>query len=240
MKRRTRAVALCLGVLSLAGCRTAVDVSIESDDTAGGEIAVAVELDAEAVEVLGGPSVLELDDLNGTSWVVGELGPTDDGGYRVEALRTFTDERDLQAGFDELAGPGVFGDVVSVVDNGFARTDAELSVDASVTGDLAQFSDDALTETLDGLPLGYTAEELAFIGAGEPDSATMTLRVEAPGGEPDEAMFELDSGEAQSVTLTSTGSDRDDVALLLGAGGAVLAVLGVVLLGVVLIRHRAS
>lgn len=240
MIRGIRAVAFCLGVLSLTGCRTVVDVSIESDDTAGGRIGIAVELDAEAVEVLGGPDALELDDLEGTGWILSGSGPTEDGGFWVEAQRAFTDARDLQVGLDELAGPDIFDDVVSVVDNGFASTSAELSVGVSVTGDLEQFSDDALTDTLGGLPLGYTSEELAFIGAGEPGAATMTLRVEVPGGDPDEVTLELNSGEAQSATVTSTGGDRDEVALLMGIGGSVLAVLGMVLLGVVMKRRRSS
>ncbi|MCZ7627881.1 MAG: hypothetical protein M5U19_01730 [Microthrixaceae bacterium] len=153
---RVRVVALCLGMLSAVGCRTTVQVSIESDETAGGEIEVAVELDAEALEALGGSEAIETDDLDGTTWVMGRAGPTDGGGFRLEARRAFVGAQDLQAGLDELTGPGVFSDVVSVADHGFARTDSELSVAASVTGDLTQFSDGALTETLGGLPLGYT------------------------------------------------------------------------------------
>lgn len=236
--RMVRAVVLCLGVLSAVGCRTTVQVSIDSDDTAGGEIGVVVELDAEAVEALGGPGVIETDDLDGTTWIVGRTGSTHDGGYRLEARRAFVDAQDLQAGLDELTGPGVFSDVVSVVDHGFASTDSELSVAASVTGDPAQFSDEALTSTLGGLPLGYTPEELAFIGATDPGAATMTLRVQAPGGEPDDVTLDLSSGEAQSASVTSTGGDRDVGVLLLAAVGAVLTVLGSVLLGVALIRRR--
>ena len=239
MTRGVRVFLCCVAVLLLVGCRTTVEVDIRSDATAGGEIHVVVRLDAEAVEALGGSDVIKVDDLVRTNWVV-SAGPTGDGGYRLEAHRTFVDARDLQAGLDELTGPGVFSDVSSVVEHGFARTDSELSVAASFTGDLAQFSDDALTETLGGLPLGYTPEELADIGATEPGAATLRLRVQAPGGKPDEATLELSSGEPQSVSVTSTGSERDDAVVLLGAGGAALVLVGVVLSAVVLVRRRRN
>ncbi|MCZ7627882.1 MAG: hypothetical protein M5U19_01735 [Microthrixaceae bacterium] len=66
----------------------------------------------------------------------------------------------------------------------------------------------------------------------------MTVVVQVPGGEPDEVTLELGSGEAESASVTSTVSDRDLGALLSAVVGAVLAVLGLVLLGVLLVRRR--
>lgn len=237
MTSMARVVALCAFASMVLGCRSTVDVSIESDDTGGGSVTVTVELDSEAVDLLGGVDVLQYDDLEGTSWVVSDPEETSEGGYRITAERGFVDAGDLQAALEELAGPGVFSDVVSVVEHGFARTDAELSLDASVSGDPAQFSDEALTETLGGLPLGYTPEELAFIGATEPGAATMTIRVKAPGGEPDEVTLDLVSGKPQTATAASSGRHRNGGVLVLGGAGVLLASIGLLLLLTGLLRR---
>ncbi len=224
-----RALLASVCVFSLAGCRATVVVDIETDDDGAGAVVASVDLDAEALGILGGADTVVHGDLDGSRWTVEET-PLDGGGHRWVARRPFTDEEDLRAALVELAGPDTFGDVVSVVDHGFARTDSELSVEATITGDPAQFSDAALTETLGGLSVGYTPEELEFIGAAQPGSATLTLRVRAPGGAPDEVTFDPASGEPRTARATSIGTGRDIRALVvLGAGLALL--VAAVLLG---------
>lgn len=238
MTRSTWTVALCLGLLSLVSCRTTVDVSIAQEATGGGTVRVQVDLDAEAVEAVGGAEVFATDDLGGTRWSISEPESAEDGSLQLLATTGFSDAAELQVVLDEIAGAGMFSGVVSTVDHQFARTEAELSVDVSVTGELSQFSDDALTEVLGGLPLGYTPEELAFIGAEEPGAADMTVRVEAVDGQTDEVTLALNSGEPQTATVRSTGSSRDDGVLLLGGVGILLAFFGMVALVVALVRRR--
>ena len=95
--------------------------------------------------------------------------------------------------------------------------------------------DAALTELLGGLPLGYTPEELAFMGADRPDAATMVVEVSVPGGEVDSAELTLTSGEEQSASLSSVGEDSGTTAWVL-VGAAALLALGAVVLGLVSFR----
>lgn len=229
---------LVLASLLLVACRTTVEVRVEQDDSGGGTVVAAVELDREALEAVGGAEVIRLDDLSGTSWQVAEGAPAADGGWRIEASRGFTDAADLQAALDELTGPGTFSDVTSEVSRGFAVTEHELSMAVAVTGDFAQFSDEALTETLGGLPVGYTPDELALLGADQPGAATMVVTVSVPGGEADRAEFDLGSGVAQQDTIGSSSEDRDRSVYVLAALGAVCVVAGLVLGAVALARRR--
>lgn len=223
----------------LLGCRATLTVDIETHDDGAGEVVASVDLDAEALRIIGGEATVVTDDLEGTRWTI-EESSLDGGGHRWVARRSFSDADDLRAALGELAGPGVFGDVTSEVDHSFARTDSEVSVQATVTGDPAQFSDEALTDTLGGLAVGYTPEELEFIGAAQPGSAEMTLRVRAPGAAPDEVTFDLTSREPQTARATSVGTDRDLRALAAGAVGVVLLFIGSVLTVVVLVSRRRT
>lgn len=236
---RVSLVVLTTAVVALCGaCRTLVEVEVIQQATGGGTVRVQVDLDAGAAEAVGGAEAFVVDDLQGTRWSVAEPTEAGDGGLQLVATAGFSGAAELQEVLDELAGAGVFSGVVSTVRHEFARSEAELSVDVSVTGELSQFSDDALTEVLGGLPLGYTAEELAFMGAEEPGAADMTVRVEAVGGDPDEVTLGLNSGEPRKATVASANSDRDDGVLLLGGLGVLATLIGMVVLVVALVRRR--
>lgn len=240
LTRTTGLFAFVLASLLLAACRTTVEVDVAQDDSGGGTVTAAVELDREALEAAGGAEVLRLDDLEGTSWRVDEGAGATDGGWRVEATRPFTDAADLQAALDELAGPGTFTDVTSEVSRSFAMTEHDLSMEVAVTGELAQFSDEALTETLGGLPVGYTPDELALLGADQPGAATMVVTVSVPGGEPDRVEFDLASGDPQEGVLSSSSEERDSSVYVLAALGALAVVAGLALGSFAIVRRRRS
>ncbi len=234
------AVAVAVVTLVLAGCRTTVEVAIVADDSGGGTITATVVLDKEAFEVLGGQDVFVFDDLHDTAWGIPTGSSTDDGGYSLVAERTFTDAADLQDGLDELAGKGVFTNTKASVTHGFASSDAELSTDVSVTGSPAQFSDEALTEVLGGLSLGYTPEELSLVSGGKPLEATMKVSVDVPAGEPAQESFDLTSGEAQSQTVSSQGTRRDSGVIVLGSVGILVVLAGLAMLVVALVARNRS
>jgi hypothetical protein len=224
--------------LMLVGCRTTVDVAVVADDTGGGTVTATLVLDKEALEVLGGEDTLVFDDLKDTAWGIPSGRATDDGGYSLVAERAFTDAADLQDALDELVGEGVFTNTRSSVTHGFASSDAELSTDVSVTGDPAQFSDDALTKVLGGLPIGYTPEELLLVSGGKPLEATMKVSVDVPGGDPAQQSFDLTSGEAQSRTISSLGAQRDTGVVILGAAGLFVVLAGLVTLVIALVTRN--
>ncbi|MFV0316502.1 MAG: hypothetical protein ACK5O2_06005 [Microthrixaceae bacterium] len=230
------APAIAFLLVVIGGCRTTVGVEITQDDTGGGTLTATLTVDPDALEALGGPEVVLLDDLSGTAWQVSERSTSDEGGLLIQATRDFTDADTLQTALDELA-PGVFSNVRSDVRSSFATTEHNLSLDVAVSGDLAQFSDDALTETLGGNPVGYTPDELKLLGADQPGVATMEVVVSVPGGEPDDARFDLATGGAQNASLSSTSEDRDSAVITLAIVGAALVGIGL-LAGLVFLVWR--
>ena len=233
---RSRAVVLAaLAAVVLVGCRGAVTVSVTGDGSTGGTVSVEVELDEELLEALGGPEAIVLDDVGDSGWSLGEPEATTGGGLRLVAAHDYADAGELQVLLDSIAGPGVFSEVRASAEESFAAQRSELGLQVTVNGELGQFSDAALTELLGGLPLGYTPEELAFMGADRPDAATMVVEVSVPGGEVDSAELTLTSGEEQSASLSSVGEDSGTTAWVL-VGAAALLALGAVVLGLVSFR----
>ena len=225
-------------IVLLSGCRTTVGIEITQNDSAGGTISVQVGIDEEALAALGGGDVILTEDLEGTTWEVSKPTTDADGTYVVSAERDFADAGELQQALDEIAGPGVFTDVTSQVQRGFAMTEHTMSLDVSVSGDWAQFSDDALTETLGGLPIGYTPNELALLGADQPGVTTMEVTLVVPGGTPDSAEFDLGAGGPQSAALASASEDRDSNVIVIGAVGSVLVLMGLITGIAALLRRR--
>lgn len=227
-------------VLLLSGCRTTIDVSIRAHDSGGGTVSVDVELDDEALDAAGGPGSIVLDDLVDSGWTLDTGTPEDAGGYRMSAQHAYRDASELQSVLDSLAGTGVFSGVDTTTERFFAGSRFDLSVTVDLSGDPAEFSDDALTELLGGLPLGYSAEELAAMGATDPGAATMTVSLTGPDGSSDVAELDITSGEASSAELAVDGSHRDIPVLVALVTGAVLVLAGLVVLAVALRGRSAS
>lgn len=241
MRRRLLLVILTGLVAVAAGCRTVVTVDIRGDDDGSGTVTVTAVLDAEAVAALGGAEALFLDDLRAAGWQVAEPRPAGDGRLGIEASRRYRDGEELSAVLAEVGGDSIFTDTVSTVEDGFGRTTYRTGTTVSVTGDPASLSDDALTATLGGLPLGRTPEELAAAGVSEPGAGRLVVRVTVPGGGVDEESFDLTGGEASSARVAAEATETDLLVWALVAAAGALAVVAVVLAlrGVRRSRRRA-
>ena len=235
----------------LGACEVDSRVAVEVRPDGSGVVVVTVRLDDEASRRLGDPATaLRLDDLATAGWTLDEPGPADGGGLVLRAERSFASPEDLPAALDEVGGAdGVFRDVELSVVDGFASTRYDFSAQVELTGNPEQFSDDALTATLDGLPLARTPEELALEGAADPGAMTLEVRVELPGGDPltngevrDGAAtwsFPASGGEPTSASITSSSTVDAGRTRLLLLVGAVALLAAAVLATVGLVRRRA-
>jgi hypothetical protein len=219
------AFAVAAVVLS-AGCRTVVTVDVVGEEDGSGEVTVTAELDAEAATALGGADRLVLDDVVEAGWDVDEVETLDDGGLRVAGTRTFRDGDELEAVLDEIGtganGTSVFSGTDYQVGDSFGRTTYEMVTTVEVSGDPVQFGDDALTAVLDGVPLGWTPEQLAAIGATDAGAGELLVTLTVPEGGTDTARVDL-TGAAPSEERVEAESARTEPLVW------VLAALGVVL-----------
>ena len=221
----------------LLGCQTTAEVSIDVLEDGSGEVAVGVVLDPQAAMEIDGAEALELGDLDGTGWEVTGPDTAADGTVSISGVHQFAGEEELAAVLDMVAGPGVFTNVSIDISESFGNTSWAAGMDVSATGDPTQFSDDALTEVLSGLPLGRTADELAALGATAPGAATLSVTLSLFGEDIDSAQLDLTSGQPSSESLTVEHSRSQPLALGLAAG-AVAGLLAAVVLGVVAVVRR--
>jgi hypothetical protein len=108
VRLRARAAALLVLVLAfaLAGCKvdTTTDVVIRQDGS--GTVGVTVDLDAEAVQAIGGVDTLRTADLERAGWQVAPTAAQAGGGVTVSATKRFAGPGELSAIFEEINGPG--------------------------------------------------------------------------------------------------------------------------------------
>jgi hypothetical protein len=217
----------------LGGCRSVVSVDVVGEEDGSGEVTVTVELDAEAVTALGGADRLVLDDLVEAGWDVGEVETPEGGGLRVSGTRSFRDAEELREVLDEVGtasgGTPVFSDTDYRVGDGFGRTTYEMTTNVEVSGDPAQFSDEALAGVLGGPPLGWTAEELAAIGATAPDAGELVVTLEVPEGGADTTSVALTGGAPAKESLNAEASKVEPLVWGLSALGVVLLLAAVVI-----------
>jgi hypothetical protein len=210
----------------LVGCRTVVTVGVVGDEDGSGEVTVTVELDAEAATALGGADRLVFDDLAEAGWEVGEVESLDDGGLRVAGARSFRDADELAAVLDEIGtgidGTAVFSGTDYRVDDGFGRTTYDMTTEVQVSGDPAQFGDEALTAALGGVPLGWTPEQLAAIGAGEAGAGELVVTLVVPEGGTDTARVDLTGGSPSDEHLSAESARVEPLVWGLAALAAVL------------------
>lgn len=175
-------------VVLLSACRATSTVSIHVAEDGSGLVEVAVVLDDEAVEAVGGVDhQIRLDDLSDAGWEVDGPSRSDhDGLTTVTASKPFEVPDRLPPILGEIAGPGVFDGMALVRERTFARTTWRLESLVDLSAGLALFSDPDLAITLSGLPLGRTSAELAALagcetGCDPADSFSMDLVVTMPG-----------------------------------------------------------
>ncbi len=237
--RRVAATAITILIATLlAGCRTVVTVDVRGLDDGSGTVTVTAELDAEAAAALGEADRVLLDDLADAGWEVAEPVAGESGELLFGATRGFRDSEELAAVLDEVGttadGTAVFSDTGYHITDQFGRTGYEMTTTVSVTGDLTQFGDAALTAVLGGAPLGWTPEELAAAGATESGAGQLVVNMAVPGEGTDTARLDLTGAQAAEERLTATSAIAEPMVWALVALGAIALLTG----AVVLLRGR--
>ena len=118
-----RLLLLAVLVVVSSACRVEATVTVEVSEDGSGTVAVGLELDAAAVDALGGfDDRVRVDDLEAAGWEV--IGPTTDGWGvgRMSAAKRFDSPGRLAGVLAEVAGPTAFRDVSLVRERSFART----------------------------------------------------------------------------------------------------------------------
>ena len=147
-----------------AACRVDATVTLEVAGDGTGTVAVALELDAVAVDALGGlDDRVRVDDLLSAGWEVS--GPITNGAGvgRISAVKPFGSPERLAGVLAEVAGPMAFRDVSLVRERSFARTTWRLTGIVDLSEGLDLLADPDLAEVLDGLPFARTEDELALL-----------------------------------------------------------------------------
>jgi hypothetical protein len=248
-RRALGLLAVALVVVLATGCRTVVTVAVDVGRDGAGTVTVTVELDREAATQLGDPKDVVVDDLRTAGWKVADPVASADGSVRFRATRAFSSPAQLTAVLAEVGGvDGVFRGTRLSVDDALTGTTYGFRTGVHLTGDPAQFGDDALTSALGGLPLGRTPAELAAMGATTSSAGTLVVSVDLPGDRPDTNgsvragravwRYPLTGGTATDAALRSTAVEPDGrtVTMLVVGGG--LLVLAVVVGTVGLVRGR--
>ena len=241
---RVRPLLAVLVVALLAACQVRTEVAVDVAEDGSGTVTVSVGLDPDAAARFPGlADELRVDDLEATGWTVTGPAVEEDGFSWVRASKPFATPEEAGEVLTEIAGPGgPFRDFALTRERSFARTEYGFSgvVDFSTEG-LAAFSDDALTQALDGEPLGESVEAIeARIGAAIDDAFTFRVAVGLPGDVESNAPTAASNGavweprlsEGRAITLEATSEvARNRTLVLLGV--AALGVLGLVVLVVV-------
>lgn len=205
-----RILAAATAVVLLASCRVDVSTSVEVHADGSGTIVVEAVADAELVDAAPGlADDLRVDDLEAAGWTV--EGPTDtaDGGLRMVLRHDFAGPDEATELLGQLNGPrGPYRDVV------VARTVADDSVTLTVTGELGvngglrALADDALIESVGGVPW-------ADVLASRDEQLADVLGAELVVALPDE------NGNATSVTVDADGATGVEVVTMPADGSAI-------------------
>lgn len=233
-------------VVATSGCRMQVDLGIDVSRDGSGEVAVAVQLDAEAADRLPDLATqLRLDDLQAAGWDV--EGPTPTGGSTViRATKAFATPEQATRVLQDVSGvAGPF--------QGFqvSRRSSVLSTDYTLTGvvDLSAgvegFVDEELRRRLEGGDLSLETSQLEELtGAPLEETFRFEVRAELPGSvdvggggrvEGDTAVWTPVVGERLMLAASSETLHHQRLAWM-GVSGAALLLLVVAL---VLARRRS-
>ena len=184
--RASAILGLLLVVLTSAACRVDATVTVDVAENGTGHVDLLVELDAAAVEALGGlDERVRVGDLVEAGWVIN--GPETIGGSaRISARKAFDHPDRLAAVLAEVVGPTAISQVRLVRERTFAKTTWRLDGRIDLSPGLDLLADADLVEVLDGLPFARSDGELADL-AGCPDgscdptaSFSLTLLAEMP------------------------------------------------------------
>jgi hypothetical protein len=243
--RRARLPLAAALLLLATGCRLDVRVGLDVEDDGSGKVTVSAGLDDDALTRIGNlERQLEVDDLKAAGWTVtGPAKDADDDLTWVRATKPFATPAEAAAVMAEINGDrGPFRDFELRKSRSFARTTWRFTGRFDFGEGLAAFSDEQLTQALDGEPLGQSVEEIeAQLGAAIDRLVGIQVAVRLPGDISSNAPTEADNGavwdlsvrDARGADLEATGRDLNRPAL----AWAVAALLcGIALVGVLIVR----
>lgn len=179
------------------------------EESGAGQIEYRLALDEAAAAELGDIDEIVFDDVTSeTGWTIARERAPDDSQSLITVSKSFTALSQLNDLFVELGGdPAIFslGDDVGVT----STTDDityRLHVNLHLTGTPDQFSDAALTEVLNGFPVGFTQKELDLKLAQMEAPMTLDVEfvmpgvVETTGRSADPLVTSIRGGDATSAT----------------------------------------
>jgi hypothetical protein len=169
---------VAIALLWLAACDVRTEVLVDVNERGAGTVTVSVGLDADAVDRL--PSLDDLvmtDDLHDAGWTVTGPDRDDSGTTWFRAEKRFATPEAANAILAEISGPdGPFHDLTLSRELSMARTRLEFDGAVDLTGGLTVFSDAALAQSLEGIPLGEPVEQIEQ-RVGEPLADVFSFRL---------------------------------------------------------------
>ena len=211
MRRALAVVGLLLVLLGGSACRVDATVTVDVADDGTGHVDVVIQLDAEAVDAIGGlDERVRVADLIDAGWTVdgphgttgGLAGETTDGattggtGAQVAVRKAFDHPDQLGAVLAEVVGPAAISNVLLVRQREFAETTWSLDGRIDLSAGLDLLADAELAAVLDGLPFARSDAELAELagcgdGSCDPASAFSLTLVAVMPIDPDDLPAEM-------------------------------------------------
>ena len=241
-------------IFLLSACRVDVRIDVTADDTGAGNIAVTVDLDAEAVTLVPGLAEdLRIDDLISSGWVI--EGPTqiNSGGLRVILRYAFESPAEATTAMRQINGPNgplLNPELKRTIDGRTVSTTLDATL--QFVGGIEAFSDPTLSATIGAAPWAATAEKL---GVDPTQSVGVTLVARLPGD-----IKKSTGTEAEGGVIWTAPNDGTAVAVVIGTAeskvdggfwqilasifgyilGLWLIIVGILILLVVFARRRRT
>lgn len=236
-RRRTLLAAVALVAILASGCEVDIDVGVRAEPDGSGEVAVTVELDAEAADrVPDLASQLRLGDLGDAGWIIDGPSPVAGGAWRVVATRDFASPDEAGQVLAAVGGAsGPFQGFELTRRTSFLSTDFAFAGAVDLTSGLDAFADDELRARLAGSGFSLeTAELEQALGAPAADTFRFEVRAALPGRIEAEGEGVFDDGAViwqaplgERLVLAATSESRH-VQRLVWLVVSVLAALGLV------------
>jgi hypothetical protein len=195
-------------LLTASACQLDVQVGVDVHADGSGTVTVGVGLDDDAVSKVGGAdnlrSIVKVEDLESTGWKITGPQKESDGLTWLRASKSFGDAAQASAVLGEIAA-GPFRDFKLVRSRSLARTTFTFDGTADFTQGIEAFSDPALTQTLDGQPLGQDVSAIAEQFGGALDRLVhITFAVRLPGAVSSNAPATAANGAVWRPKLSDT------------------------------------
>lgn len=237
-------VAVSLAAVVTSGCKMKVDVGIDVNRDGSGEVAVAVDLDEEAVSRLPELAAqLRLDDLEVAGWEVEGPTVTTEGSTVIDVTKAFATPEEATQVLQDVSGTsGPFQSLTVARQSSFLATDYTFTGAVDLREGVEGFFDEELRRSLEGSDLSLARADLEELtGAPLEETFRFEVRATLPGSlgvegagieEGDIAVWRPVVGERLTLAASSEAFHRQRVAWLVVSGVSLLALV------VVLVRGR--